>query len=77
MPTIKTGQSFTTELRLPVASPRKWDAEHPNLYTGTAALKDATGAIAETVTKRIGFRQVEVHGNQLFVNNAPVKLRGV
>ena len=77
VPAIKAGQSFTSELRMPVASPRKWDSEHPNLYALTALLKDAQGAVAETVNKRIGFRQVEVRGNQLFVNNAQVKLRGV
>jgi len=77
VPAINAGQIFTTELRMPVVSPRKWDAEHPNLYTVTASLKNAKGTVTETVNKRIGFRQVEVRGNQLFVNNAPVKLRGV
>lgn len=77
VPTIKAGESFTTELRMPVASPRKWDSEHPNLYTLTASLKDAKGTVTETASKRIGFRQVEVRGNQLFVNNVAVKLRGV
>jgi autotransporter-associated beta strand protein len=77
VPAIKAGQTFTTELRMPVASPRKWDAEHPNLYTVKASLYAANGTVAETVNKRIGFRQVEVRGNRLFVNNAPVKLRGI
>ncbi|MCF7817511.1 MAG: hypothetical protein K9M54_06495 [Kiritimatiellales bacterium] len=77
VPAIKPGQTITLELRMPVASPRKWDSEHPNLYTVTGSLKDAKGTVQETISKRIGFRQVEVRGNQLFVNNAPVKLRGV
>lgn len=73
VPAIKAGQSFSTELQMSVPSPQKWDAEHPNLYTVAASLQGGS----ETVNKRIGFRQVGVRGNQLFVNNVPVKLRGV
>jgi len=62
--------------KIPVASPAKWDSEHPNLYTLTIELK-ADGKLLETVTQRVGFRQVEVRGNQMFVNNMPVKLRGI
>ncbi len=60
---------------IPVANPLKWDNEHPNLYLLTVKL-EVDGQAVETVTQRVGFRQVEVRGNQLFVNNLPVKLRG-
>ncbi len=60
---------------IPVANPLKWDNEHPNLYRLTVKLEVA-GKVVETVTQRVGFRQVEVRGNQMFVNNRPVKLRG-
>jgi hypothetical protein len=60
---------------LPVANPLKWDNEHPNLYRLTIKLEVAD-KVMETVTRRIGFRQVEVRGNQMFVNNRSVKLRG-
>ena len=66
-----------TEVRLdiPVAAPKKWDAEHPNLYTLTATV--VTGGVAvETLERRIGFRKIEVRGNKLFVNGQEVKLRG-
>ena len=59
-----------------MAGPAKWDSEHPNLYTLTIELK-ADGKLLETITQRVGFRQVEVRGNQMFVNNLPVKLRGI
>ena len=62
--------------KIPVASPAKWDNEHPNLYTLTIQLK-ADGKLLETVTQRVGFRQVEVRGNQMFVNGVPVKLHGI
>jgi hypothetical protein len=63
-------------IKIPVAGPAKWDSEHPNLYTLTIELK-AAEKLLETVTQRVGFRQVEVRGNQMFVNNMPVKLRGI
>lgn len=61
----------------PVTNPKKWDAEHPNLYSLEATVLDDKGAAAETVRRSIGFREVEVRGNRFFVNGAEVKLRGV
>lgn len=58
----------------PVTAPVKWDPEHPNLYTWRLSVTSAQGT--ETVQRAIGFRQIEVRGNQVFVNNLPVKLRG-
>lgn len=68
--TIKDVQSFT------VTNPHKWDSEHPYLYTLTCQLKDGKNVLHET-SRRIGFRQVEVRGNQMYINNMPIKLRGV
>ena len=59
-----------------VNSPKKWDPEHPNLYLLTTSLV-ADGKILQTNSQKIGFRQIELRGNQLFINNQPVKLRGV
>ena len=65
----------TAELLLPVLEPRKWDSEHPNLYRlRTELLRD--GKMTQTITQRVGFRQIAIRGNQLFVNGTPVKLRG-
>ena len=61
---------------IPVSQPKKWDPEHPNLYTLTVRLEHG-GKVVETVTQRVGFRQIEVRGNELFVNNLPVKIRGI
>ncbi len=78
----RSGGSVPSDIRLksghseiPVANPAKWDTEHPNLYTLTVKLLK-NGKTVETVMRKIGFRQVEVRGNQLFVNGLPVKLRG-
>lgn len=69
--TVPTGAAS-----IPVKSPAKWDPEHPNLYQLTVNVV-AEGKTVQTVSQRIGFRQVEVRGNEMFVNNQPVKLRGV
>ena len=67
--------SGAVELSLPVAAPKKWDSEHPNLYLLKTELL-AGDRLMEEISQRVGFRQIEVRGNQLFVNGTPVKLRG-
>ena len=62
---------------VPVANPRKWTAETPNLYTLTLTLTDAAGQTIEIKSQRIGFRQVEIKGRELLVNGQPVLLKGV
>ncbi len=61
---------------LQVKSPKKWDPEHPNLYLLTTSLV-VDGKVLQTNSQKIGFRQIELRGNQFFVNNSPIKLRGV
>lgn len=76
IPSIPAGKSWSGWLEGQISSPAKWDNEHPNLYTLHAELRD-NGKITEQINKRIGFREVEVRGNELLVNGLPVKLRGV
>ena len=64
------------EFDFPVKRPGQWTAETPTLYTLTCTLEQDGKALYSTC-RRVGFRQIEVRGNQLFVNNRPVKLRGV
>ena len=59
-----------------VRKPLKWDCEHPNLYYLTCKIF-VDGKEVEKVVKRFGFRQIEVRGNQLYVNNKVIKLKGV
>lgn len=59
-----------------VDNPVKWDSEHPYLYTLICKLKNKQNTVSTTF-RRIGFRQIDVRGNQVFVNNKPIKLRGV
>lgn len=59
-----------------VSSPIQWNPENPYLYTLKIELMEA-GLIKETVFQRIGFREIQVVGNRVFVNGRPIKLRGV
>ena len=75
-PSIRAGEEVQKIVEIPVKEPGKWNAEHPNLYKLSCTLQYG-GKNQETVIRRFGFREVEVRGNELFVNNRPVKLRGV
>lgn len=59
-----------------IKRPEKWDTEHPRLYTLSCELADNGQPITE-VSRRVGFRQIEVDGNRVLVNGVPIKLRGV
>jgi beta-galactosidase len=50
----------SVQLSARVASPLKWSAESPNLYTLVLALKDASGRLVEAVSCRVGFRRFEL-----------------
>jgi hypothetical protein len=58
-----------------VPSPRKWDAEHPNLYRLAIELRTG-GRVLQALEQRVGFRQTEVNGSSILINGKPVKLRG-
>lgn len=76
VPVMEQGKTETLDISLPVPNPVKWDSEHPYLYTLVCQLKNKQGIVVAS-TRRVGFRQIEVRGNQVFVNNHPIKLRGV
>lgn len=73
---LSAASTHKTEVSFNISSPHKWDSEHPYLYTLICRLKDGNKLLHET-SRRIGFRQIEVRGNQMYVNNMPIKLRGV
>jgi beta-galactosidase/beta-glucuronidase len=65
------------EVNCPVTKPKLWSAEHPNLYPLLVELKDATGQVIETVTRRVGIREVSIEDGIFCVNHVPVKLTGI
>lgn len=80
-------KSLTTNLT--IAEPRLWSAEKPWRYVLVAEVKDKKGNVIETVSTYTGLRQVEIRdtkaeddsfgiaGRYYYINNQPVKLRGV
>src|SRR5271157_1006921 len=62
-------------LEFRVSQPEHWEAEHPQLYTLSARLRNPDG-VDEIVSRRMGFRQVDIRGTDLLINGVPVTLRG-
>lgn len=60
-----------------VSSPEKWSAEHPYLYTLVITAYNSSGQVKEALSKKVGFREVEIKNAQLMVNGKPVEIRGV
>lgn len=61
---------------LTIRKPQHWNPEHPYLYVLETALIE-NGRETHVTQCKVGFREVEVKGNELLVNGSPVKLRGV
>lgn len=80
---IKGEVNFNGELKLSVKkeqlieNPKKWSAEHPNLYTLVLALKDHSGKITETTSTKVGFREFDVEDGQMKINGKPITFKGV
>lgn len=62
---------------LPVAQPRLWSAETPNLYRLVISLEDDNGQVLDCEACDVGFRQVEIKDGRLCVNGKPILIRGV
>ena len=64
------------EFKVPVSKPKHWNHETPNLYTLVLTLKKE-GKEVQSVSHRIGFRQVDIVDGQILVNGQPVLINGV
>lgn len=74
--TVEAGQK-NARLESEIAGIQPWSAEWPNLYTVELQLRGPDGVI-HTIEKPFGFRTVTLlPGVGLFVNDKPVRLRGV
>lgn len=76
LPAVSGQQTTLLNSNISVKNPIKWNTDKPYLYTLTTSLV-IDGKTTERHNQKIGFRQVEVKGNQVFVNGMPIKLRGV
>ncbi len=64
-----------SEVTFEVKNPLKWTAETPNLYTLNLTLCDGDEVI-ESITRRVGFRKVEIKNAQVLVNGQPILIKG-
>jgi beta-galactosidase len=64
-------------LEMKVANIKVWSAEEPNLYTLDIELRNPDGAVIEISEQRIGFRSIEIIGQDFLVNGQPVIFYGI
>ena len=74
---LAAGEKTTIRLNAAVQSPKKWSDEKPNLYHIGFELINPGGKTTEVLADRIGFKEVEIRHQVLYVNGVPVKLNGV
>jgi beta-galactosidase len=60
-----------------VVAPQLWSAEIPNLYLMLLTLKDSSGQVVEVIPVKVGFRQVEIKGDQILWNGKKLMIKGV
>ena len=59
-----------------IQTPHLWTAETPYLYTLKVNVRQK-GLTLQTITQKIGIREISIDGNVLKLNGRPIKLRGV
>ncbi|SHG01956.1 glycoside hydrolase family 2 protein [Pedobacter caeni] len=72
---IRPNTNLKGILSVRVDHPEKWDTEHPYLYTLITRLM-SKGKVIQENRQKLGFRQIDIRGNQFFVNNKAIKLHG-
>ncbi|MGB2273451.1 MAG: polysaccharide deacetylase family protein [Flavicella sp.] len=61
---------------LEVKNPKLWGPQHPNLYTLSTELLE-NGIVVDRETQKIGFKNIEFKGQDLYLNGEKIFLRGV
>lgn len=64
-------------LEIKELKPLLWSAETPHLYPLTVTLKNGEGKEVESLSKKIGFREIKIDGVKVLVNGVPLKMKGV
>ncbi|GAB1308721.1 glycoside hydrolase family 2 TIM barrel-domain containing protein [Urechidicola sp. KH5] len=68
-----TNTNFTAKL----PNIKSWNAEQPELYDLQITLKDKKGKAIEIISRKIGFRNVEIINGRLVVNGEIILIKGV
>lgn len=75
--TLKPGEKKLLNYKGEILNVRPWSAERPNLYTLCLELSGERNSPVEAITRKVGFRTVEIKNGQLLVNGRAVYFRGV
>lgn len=71
---ISAGES---DVNFSIESPKLWSSEEPNLYMLIASFKNSKGEVLETISQKVGFRNIEIKDAQVFINGKTVLIKGV
>jgi len=74
---INFDTSKVKSFSLPVASPRLWTDETPDLYKAIIKLVNTQGEVLEVIPQLVGFRKIEIKEGKFLVNGKPVLIKGV
>ncbi len=75
--TLKPGDRKILNYRGEIPGIKPWSAETPYLYTLCLELTGEKNLPLEAITRKVGFRTVEIKNGQLLVNGRAVYFRGV
>ncbi|WP_339310975.1 glycoside hydrolase family 2 TIM barrel-domain containing protein [Paenibacillus sp. FSL M7-0896] len=73
---MDSGSFGTVVLKTPVSCPRKWSAEHPELYTLVLTLSDQEGRVLQAVSCKVGFRRFEIKDKLMLLNGKRIVFKG-
>ena len=74
---ISSNDSSNINLKAYIPDVKNWSAETPYLYNLQISLKDKKGEVIESISKMVGFRNVQISNSQLLVNGKPIIIKGV
>ena len=74
---INSNDSSDIIIKTSIPKIKKWSAEIPYLYNLQIILKDKKGVIIESISKTVGFRNIQIRNAQLIVNGQPIIIKGV
>ena len=77
MPLRADGSGYVYGLPVRLPGIRKWDHSDPALYTVTLTLRDAAGAVQETVPYQTGFRRFGLREGVMELNGERIVFNGV
>ena len=75
VPTLKEDETACVTVQFPVSGVQKWDIRQGRLYDLSAKLL-ADGRIMDDLIDRVGFRTVEVRGEDMLLNGRKVFVKG-